>query len=54
MKKDLIKLIEDTERIKTKFHRTGGQGMLVHNIIYDNEDCGQYYKNIDKYYPNSA
>lgn len=38
MKEDLIKLIEGTEQIKTKFHSTGGQGMPVHNIIYNNED----------------
>lgn len=104
MKESLIKLIEGTEQIKTKFRSTGGQGMPVHNIIYDNEDFALWkqevqlelqeiydrtndqfiwdilvltkqgfnswkdeksfnelqgglwaiYKNIDKYYPNSA
>ena len=38
MKEDLVKLIEDTEQIKTKFHSTGGQGLPVHNVIYDNAD----------------
>lgn len=38
MKEDLIRLIESTEQIKTKFHRTGGQGMPIHNIIYDDPD----------------
>ena len=38
MKEDLVKLIEDTEHIKTKFHSTGGQGLPVHNVIYDNAD----------------
>lgn len=38
MKEDLIKRIEGTEQIKTKFHSIGGQGMPVHNIIYVNED----------------
>ena len=38
MKEDLVKLIEDTEQIKTKFHSTGGQGLHVHNVIYDNAD----------------
>jgi len=38
MKEDLIKLIEGTEQIKTKFHSTGGQGMPAHNII-----CGRFY-----------
>lgn len=35
MKEDLVKLIEDIEQIKTKFQSRGGQGMLIHNIIYD-------------------
>ena len=38
MKEDLVKLIEDIEQIKTKFHSTGGQGLPVHNVIYDNAD----------------
>lgn len=35
MKEDLVKLIEAAEQIKTKFHGTGGQGLPVHNIIYN-------------------
>lgn len=38
MKKDLIKIMQGTEQIKTKFHSTGGQGMPIHNIVYDDAD----------------
>ena len=46
MKEDLIKLIEDTEQIKTKFHSIGGQGMPIHNIIYDDVDFASWKREV--------
>ena len=46
MKEDLIKLIEDIEQIKTKFHSTGGQGMPIYNIIYDDLDFALWKREV--------
>lgn len=46
MKEDLIKLIQDTEQIKTKFHSMGGQGMPIYNIIYDDADFALWKREV--------
>lgn len=46
MKKDLIKIMQGTEQIKTKFHSTGGQGMPIHNIVYDDADFALWKREV--------
>lgn len=46
MKENLIKLIEEIEQIKTKFHSIGGQGMPLYNIIYDDTDFALWKREV--------
>ena len=38
MREDLLKLIDNTEHIKKKFHVIDGENLPTHNVIYNDAD----------------
>ena len=46
MREDLLKLIDNTERIRDKFHVIGGQNSPAHNVIYNDADFSTWKREV--------